>query len=332
MALPRFAASNLFVVAVAVAASTALPRPSVARDDQIPDWLMAHVGEGEGQIAKLILQRARSLYLTKLSEGAVSNACYFAMDATRPNNVADDNSDGRFYIICEAERSFNVIPAGHGAGRDLAGLADFSNGRRCAKNFGNAMDSELTTGGVYMTGEIRTSFKGYYRVSAARSEPFIRAFVPFDGVDDTANAKAREIGGHAAVALKGVCLRKAPGDPYANSDGYVPFGKLVAYTGGRSNGCTSWTSTDARQIATMVKDHPTTLYIYPEAADIHAVAHAVAAGHSPASEGLYWNASCLREIRAPKFWPRQSLEPIIARYKAEHPAPPPRPAPICTGG
>ena len=29
----------------------------------IPDWLQAHVGEGEGQIAPVVLQRARALYL-----------------------------------------------------------------------------------------------------------------------------------------------------------------------------------------------------------------------------------------------------------------------------
>jgi len=44
-----------------------------------PDWLQAHVGEGEGQIAPVVLQRARALYLKKVSEGAVNNPCYFAM-------------------------------------------------------------------------------------------------------------------------------------------------------------------------------------------------------------------------------------------------------------
>jgi len=45
--------------------------------------------------------------------------------------------------------------------------------------------------------------------------------------------------------------------------------------------------------------------------------------------GLYWNASCLKEIRSPKFWPKETLEPILAEYKKDHPAPPPRPVPIC---
>ncbi len=40
------------------------------------------------------------------------------------------------------------------------------------------------------------------------------------------------------------------------------------YSGGRSNGCTSWSSFDAARIDAMVEGHPTTLYIYPEAGDI----------------------------------------------------------------
>jgi hypothetical protein len=35
---------------------------------------------------------------------------------------------------------------------------------------------------------------------------------------------------------------------------------LVDYTGGRSEGRTSWSPSDARQIIAMVKDDPTTLY------------------------------------------------------------------------
>jgi hypothetical protein len=103
----------------------------------------------------------------------------------------------------------------------------------------------------------------------------------------------------------------------------------VGYAGGRSNGCTSWSPSDAGQIIAMAKDDPTTLYIYPDAADIDAVARAVAAGRSPSGAGLYWDASCLKEIRAPKFWPKQTLEPILAQYKKDHPAPAQRPTPIC---
>jgi hypothetical protein len=79
----------------------------------------------------------------------------------------------------------------------------------------------------------------------------------------------------------------------------------------------------------MVKDNPTTLYIYPDSADIEAVARAVAAGRSLSGAGLYWNASCLNEIRAPKFWPKETLEPILAQYKKGHPPPAQQPTPIC---
>jgi hypothetical protein len=211
----------------------------------------------------------------------------------------------------------------------LKGIPDFANGIRCAKNFSNAMDSKLTAGGAYVTDETRTSFKGYYRDSSGKYVAFSRSFVQFDGEGATANSRPRAIGGHPAVLLRGVCLRKAPDSPYANDEGYVPFGQLVNYTGGRSNGCTTWSPSDAEQIIPMLKDKPSTLYIYPESDDIDAIAQAVAARRSPLRAGLYWNASCLKEIRSPKFWPKETLEPILAQYKKDHPAPPPRPAPIC---
>jgi hypothetical protein len=326
----KFDAMKLLIAAllgaITVIALSASPRSFAAEQpSDIPAWLRAHIGEGEGQIARVVLQRARALYFQKVRDGAVRNPCYFAMDATRPN----DGKSGRFYVICESDRSFRAISAGHGSGRDLQGIVDFSNGRRCAKNFGNAMDSKLTAGGAYVTGETKTSFKGYYRVSTNQNAVLLRSFVQFDGEGDTANARARAIGGHAAETLKNVCLRKDSQSQYANQDGYVPFGKLVDYAGGRSDGCTSWSPSDAGQIIAMVKDDPTTLYIYPDAADIDAVARAVTAGQSLSSARLYWNAACLAEIRSPKFWPKETLEPLLARYNKDHPQPPPAPTPIC---
>ena len=130
--------SSLFFVVIALLAS---PRSLAAQQSSdVPAWLRAHVGEGEDQIAQVVLQRARAVYLQKLSEGVIKNPCYFAMDATRPNDLGDGKLGHRFYVICESGRSFRAISAGHGGGRDLKGIADFANGRRCAKNFGNAMD------------------------------------------------------------------------------------------------------------------------------------------------------------------------------------------------
>jgi hypothetical protein len=291
-----------------------------------PAWLQAHVGDSDGHISQVVLERARALYLKKVAQGVVKNSCYFAMDATRPGDLGNGVLGRRYYVICEASQSFRAISSGHGGGRNLKGTVDFSNGRRCSKNFGNAMDSELTAGGAYMTREAKTSFKGYYRTGAKQDAAFLRTFIQFDGEGEAANARQRVIGGHAAQVLRGMCLRKSPNSSHADHDGFVPFGKLVDYAGGRSNGCTSWSPADAQQIISMVKDNPTTLYIYPESRDIAAVA----ANRSQSGGGRpYWNASCLKEIGAPKFWPRKTLEPMIAQYKKDHPAPPPQPVPIC---
>jgi hypothetical protein len=97
--------------------------PEMARAEElpwlVPDWLQNHVGEGEDQSAPVVLQRARALYLNKVSEGAVNNPCYFAMDATRPGGLGP-----RFYVICEASRTFRALPSGHGSGRNLTGIPE----------------------------------------------------------------------------------------------------------------------------------------------------------------------------------------------------------------
>src|SRR5262249_62076847 len=130
-----------------------------------------------------------------MSEGVIKNPCYLVMDATRPSALGNGELARRFYIICETDRSFRAVPVGHGGGRDLTGIADFANGRRCAKNFSNAMDSKLTTGGAYVTGEEITSFKGYYRVSAGRYVALIRSFVQFDCEGGPHNASERALCG-----------------------------------------------------------------------------------------------------------------------------------------
>jgi len=77
-----------------------------------------------------------------------------------------------------------------------------------------------------------------------------------------------------------------------------------------------------------LKDNPTTLYIYPESRDIEAVAQAVSVRQSLSRAGLYWNAFCLKQIGAPKFWPKEVLEPILARYR-KNPEPPVQSPPVC---
>ena len=310
-----------------VALSEATITLAAEKSSKIPAWLQAHVGTGEGKIAPVVLKRARALYQRKVKGGKVKNSCYFSMDATKPSTLRNGRIGRRFYIICEGKKTFRAISSGYGNGRKLR-RANFSNGRRCAKSFSNAEGSKLTTGGAYVTAETRTSFKGYH-YQAGKRKPFFRTFLLFDGEGDTANARERAIGGHPAIFLKWRCRYKKPKSPHADKKGYVPYGKLVNYTGGRSNGCTTWSPAISKQILAMVKDKPTTLYIYPESRDIYAVAKAVKGRKSLARSGLYWDSSCLRTIRSPKFWPKESLQPIIDKWRGTLPKGPWRALPIC---
>lgn len=95
---------SLCTVAVVLSASPQLF--AAGRQADIPPWLTPHVGEGDGQIASPVLQRARALYMRKVSEGKVSNPCYFAMDATRPNDLGDGKSGGRFTLSAKPPRRF----------------------------------------------------------------------------------------------------------------------------------------------------------------------------------------------------------------------------------
>ncbi|HXH46294.1 MAG TPA: hypothetical protein VNK51_20960 [Bradyrhizobium sp.] len=313
-----------FSLGVTIAAWLTSGAVAAERPSEIPGWLKSHVGDGAGQIAPVVLQRARALYLRKVAAGIVKNPCYFAMDATRPS---EGGSGKRFYEICEAHRSFRAMPAGHGSGRNIKGAVNFANGKECARNFGNALDSNLTTGGSYVTAETRTSFKGYFRNAAKQEAILMRSFVQFDGEGETANARERAIGGHPAVILKAIHYRSMARSPYANVNGCVPVGTLVDYSSGRSNGCTSWSRSDAERIIPKL-EQPTTVYIYPESQDIKAIAQAVSAHRSLSSSSPYWNAFCRKQIGAPKFWSKEALEPILARYRRA-PEPAASPAPTC---
>jgi len=325
--LPLNAIRLALAAGLMVAGSGAGPARASTDLPEIPAWLQKHVGPDEGQIAPVVLQRARALYQRKRGEGAVSNPCYLAMDATRPSATRGGAPGRRFFVICEGRKSFRAVSSGYGNGRKLR-RADFSNDRTCARHFSNAEGSKLTMGGSYVTAETRTSFKGYVRQSGKR-KPFHRTFLLFDGEGETENARERAIGGHPAMFVKWQCRFKNPGSPHADEEGYVPFGRLVNYTAGRSNGCTTWSESASEEILALVEGNPTTLYIYPEGRDIDAVAKAVKRGRSLARAGLYWNASCLKAIGAPKFWPKRSLQPIINEWRQSLPKLPPLELPIC---
>ena len=118
---------NFVSVGIAIALSGSGRSFAAEQLSDVPAWLRAHVGEGEGQIAPVVLERARALYLQKVREGAVRNHCYFAMDATPPHDLGGGRLGRRFYVICEADRSYRAVSVGHGGGRDLAGVVDFAN-------------------------------------------------------------------------------------------------------------------------------------------------------------------------------------------------------------
>ncbi|RVB00101.1 hypothetical protein EN918_39715, partial [Mesorhizobium sp. M7A.F.Ca.CA.004.05.1.1] len=86
-------ASLLVVIAVAVSAR------SFAAPSAVPAWLQAHVGDSDGQISQIVLERARALYRKKVAQGAVKNPCYFAMDATRPSDLGNGVLGRRYYVI-----------------------------------------------------------------------------------------------------------------------------------------------------------------------------------------------------------------------------------------
>ena len=322
VSLSRVIAPALIVAGILVSGSG-----HASQTTEIPGWLKKHVGTGDGQIAPIVLTRARALYQQKLRRGAVRNPCYLAKDATRPSTDRNGNPGRRFYVICEKSRTFRAMSSGYGNGRKLH-KASFSNGRQCAKNFSNAEGSKLTMGGNYVTAETRTSFKGYYNQSG-KTTPFYRTFLLFDGEGETRNARERAIGGHPAVFLKWQCRFKNPDSPHADENGYVPYGRLVNYTGGRSNGCTTWSPAESREVLKIVEGNPTTLYIYPESKDINAVAKAARSGQPLSRAGLYWNAACLNAIGAPRFWPKRTLQPIINEWRNGLPKRPARELPIC---
>ena len=74
--------SSLFLVVIAVSMSSR--SFAVEQPPDIAAWLSPNVGDGQGQIAQVVLQRARAHYLQKVRAGVVRNPCYFAMDERVP--------------------------------------------------------------------------------------------------------------------------------------------------------------------------------------------------------------------------------------------------------
>lgn len=95
------------VVMIMIALSGSPQSFAATQTADIPPWLQVHVGTGEDPIAPVVLQRGRALFQQRVSEGAIKNPCYFAMDATRPSTSPGGGLGRRFYIAPPLLRKSN---------------------------------------------------------------------------------------------------------------------------------------------------------------------------------------------------------------------------------
>ena len=110
-------------------------------------------------------------------------------------------------------------------------------GSRCARNFGDAMDAELTIEQGLMCGVGKPLSKAIFHVSAREPPDFSTHSCGFT----TAKAEPRDARRRAMTASRrGVgwtmCV-KDPDGPYADHDGYVPVGKVVDYAAATATSC-----------------------------------------------------------------------------------------------
>lgn len=280
-------------------------RPSA----QAPAWLNHHVGLGTDQIAPVVLERARKSHLESKSK----NPCYIAMDATIAHAKSSEQADGmgavnnRAYLICEDQKIFFPFSSGHGSGAKIDGLK-LANPRECASNFGNAMGSNLTAGGRFMTGKAHNIYKGELGAHDGMHKPYCRWFMDFEGVGENSNARERDLGLHPAVIGKKGCY-KADNLPGKDKLGHrYYFNEWNYYYDGRSNGCISTTDDVSHTIMSIAENKPMSVYIYPEKKDIEAMKF-------PDSK-TYWNKECLDKIKSEKLEPQYFDRSFDAQIKA----------------
>lgn len=269
----------------------------------IPSFLRAHIGDGPDKISQVVLDRARANFLKDRRKETTNNLCYLAMDATRPflmNEKEADNGakiqvQNRGYLICEPLGIFKPLAVAHGGGVDLSKQnkdLNLKNSRHCATYFSNVVGSFMTMGGSYLTAEISQTYKGKVLQANGSYCDYSRPFLNFDGEPgtDTANARERDIGAHPVILLGDGSDRCDPSNPNADEDGYVYFAKSFHnYEGGRTEGCLGMPETTALAVLAVAKDHPMSVYVYPERKDIEAMKRP---GPKP-----YWNSECLKEIQ-----------------------------------
>lgn len=272
----------------------------------IPEFLQNHIGPGPDQIPGVVLERARELFLQKRKERKSKNVCYAAMDATRPHLINEEEADKggplklghRLFLICESLGIFKALPVSHGGGVDLRKQnpnLNLKNGRRCAKYFGNVLDGFFTMGGNYLTDTIKYSYKGKLLQKDKSYCDYSRPFLRFTGEGETANSAQREIGAHPVLKMGKGKERCDPTNPHKDAQGYVYFAdKLENYNGGRTEGCLGMPEDAATTFLAVARDHPMSVYVYPQKQDIEKMA-----GDGPKP---YWNEECLKEIGSPAYF------------------------------
>ena len=169
-----------------------------------------------------------------------------------------------------------------------------------------------------MTADIAAALKGTIAL-AEETQLSPGPFLKFDGEGDTANARERAIGGHPAVLLRGVCRRKEPGSPPRRRGRLRSLWEARELRGRAQRWLHQLVALGRR------KHHGDGKRQSERALHLCKIARhrrgraGGRGGKAPSRAGLYWNAACLRDIGAPRFWGKETLEPILARWRTAHP-------------
>ena len=174
------------IIVIALASSSrsfAVEQPS-----DIPAWLRPNVGEGEGQIAEVILRGARAL-LPKSARGRGQKSLLLCHGRYASPRIK------RRQIGAAVLRYLRIRPVVSG---DFGGpwrrpqferYRGFRQRKALREELRQCAGFETDGRWAYVTAETKTSFKGYYRASAKQDAVLIRSFVQFDGEGEVANAR-----------------------------------------------------------------------------------------------------------------------------------------------
>ena len=289
--------------------------------------------KAKAKLRQWSLQRARARFTSRKASGAIRNPCYFAMDATRPHDLNVGKVGARFYVICESALIVPCLFDGSRRRPQFERHRGFRQRKAVREKLRQRYGSVPDCWWALCNRRDENILPLRLCASAKKDAALIRSFVQFDGEGETANARQREIGRASGTIIaerlspKGSAQLLRGSRRLRSVRATGSLRRLAAATAAQS-----WSPSDAEQIIAVVKDDPTALYIYPEAADIDAVTqNGEVRPVISRQAGLYWNASCLKEIVTPKFWPKEALEPVLAQYAKAHPAPPQRSPPRCKG-